>query len=390
MLDEAWIVLEDTSSNQNSPPGLLFRHPIDEVVCWHEADVSSCLQRVDAFKRQGYFVAGFISYEASYVLTKQPRSVDAASFPLLHFLVFRTLERVTPANINQQLTSLNADQSTDFTVAALRLNITAREYQQLFHRIQQHILDGDVYQLNLTAKYMFDFCGSALGLYRRLRRAQQVAYAGVLNMGAYQILTLSPELFFSKKGSRVQTKPMKGTAKRGLNAFDDEIQKKSLSTCAKNRSENIMIVDLLRNDLAVFSKPGSITTPKLFEVETFQSLHQMVSTVESDVDEHIDFATIINALFPCGSITGAPKRRTVEIIAQLEHEPRRIYTGAIGYILPNNDMCFNVAIRTVLIQNGCGELGVGGGVVNDSTWAGEFAEMQLKAQFFSHALTLSE
>jgi len=390
MSAQAWIVLEDTRANQKSHPGLLFRHPIDEVICWHEADVALCLQRLDAFKRQGYCVAGFISYEASYVLTKQSRCDHDASFPLLHFLVFGKIERLTPADIEQQLIQFGAEECSDFTVDAWCLNISAGEYEQLFHCIKQHLEDGDVYQLNLTAKYGFDFCGSALSLYRRLRRAQKVAYAGVLNMGSYQILTLSPELFFSKKGSRMQTKPMKGTAKRGVNAFDDEVQKNSLSTCVKNRAENIMIVDLLRNDLAVFSKPRSITTPNLFEVETYQSLHQMVSTVESEVDESTDFATIINALFPCGSITGAPKRRTVEIIAQLEHEPRRIYTGAIGYLLPNNDMCFNVAIRTVLIQNGCGELGVGGGIVHDSTWASEFAEMQLKAQFFSHALTLTE
>jgi para-aminobenzoate synthetase / 4-amino-4-deoxychorismate lyase len=174
---------------------------------------------------------------------------------------------------------------------------------------------------------------------------------------------------------------------RATDSARDKANQAFLTTDLKSRAENTMIVDLLRNDLSAISKPGTVKTPKLLEVESYETVHQMTSSIESEVDVDLNFSKIIKALFPCGSITGAPKRRTMEIIRDLERAPRHVYTGAMGYITPQNDMCFNVPIRTVLCRGLQGELGVGGGIVHDSTLQSEFEELQLKARFFTGVST---
>ena len=249
--------------------------------------------------------------------------------------------------------------------------------------MKQHIVAGDTYQVNLTAKYTFNVKGSSLGLYNSLRARQKVAYSAWFKMPEYEILSLSPELFFSKIKHKIYTKPMKGTMPRASDLTQDKANQHFLLTDLKSRAENTMIVDLLRNDLSAISKPGSVHVQKLLEVESYETVHQMTSSIESEVAVDLSFSAIINALFPCGSITGAPKRRTMEIIHEMEPAPRGIYTGAMGYITPQNDMCFNVPIRTVLCRGSQGELGVGGGIVHDSTLQSEFEELKLKAQFLT-------
>ena len=265
----------------------------------------------------------------------------------------------------------------------LRLNLTAREYETAFSRVREHIIAGDTYQVNLTAQYQFEYTGQSRGLYQRLRERQKVPYSAWLEFPGYDVLSLSPELFFSKIKHKMYAKPMKGTIARGADAIHDQANQDFLKTDVKSRAENTMIVDLLRNDLSAISTPGSVQVSKLLAVESYETVHQMTSSIESEVAIDLNFSEIIGSLFPCGSITGVPKRRTMEIIHALERAPREIYTGAIGYITPENNMCFNVPIRTLLCQNNRGILGVGGGIVYDSTLQSEFEELQLKARFFT-------
>ncbi|MDF1683412.1 MAG: aminodeoxychorismate synthase component I [Legionellaceae bacterium] len=358
--------------------GLLFSEPCEEVVCWHAAMLDASLARVDALRRQGYYLAGGVSYEAGYVLrglTALPK--EAHAFPLLHFFAFKSPQKLTAFDINQYL----GDE--DALIDSIKLNISAAAYGQAFYKIKQHICKGDTYQVNLTAKYKFNFEGSSRALYRQLRARQTVAYSALMHMPAYDVLSLSPELFFSKINTTMRAKPMKGTMPRAVDVADDAANYAFLKSDPKSMAENTMIVDLLRNDLSAISKPGSVQVSRLLEVESYETVHQMTSCIQSEVERELPFATIMQHLFPCGSITGAPKRRTMEIIRDLESEPRHIYTGAIGYITPENNMCFNVPIRTLLCRGSQGELGVGGGIVHDSTEQAEFEEMQLKARFFT-------
>ncbi|MDX2346474.1 MAG: aminodeoxychorismate synthase component I [Legionella sp.] len=384
------LLFENTRDNGLSHPGLLFSEPFHEVVCWDAKSLHQSLADLDALRRDGYYLAGCLSYEAGYVLRGLSQLLETPTFPLMHFFAFKAPENLNTSEINAFLGkprgvgSLANYQQT--VINNIHLNITKSEYNKKFSRIKQHITAGDTYQVNLTTKYAFDIKGSSRGLYRALRERQKVAYSALLEMPNYEILSLSPELFFSKTNHKMHVKPMKGTMPRDVDLIRDKANQDFLRTDLKSRAENIIIVDLLRNDLSAISKPGSVQVSKLLDVESYETVHQMTSSIESEVDVDLSFSEIIHALFPCGSITGAPKRRTMEIIHALERAPRHVYTGAIGYITPQNNMSFNVPIRTVLCQNGRGELGVGGGIVYDSTMQSEFEEVQLKAKFFTDLL----
>jgi len=361
--------------------GLLFSEPLDEVVCWHAATLDECLARVDALRHQGYYLAGCLSYEAGYVLRGLTAlSKETHTFPLLHFFAFKSPQKLTALDIHQYLD--DSDES-GILIDSIRLNMSAAAYGKAVDQIKQHICWGDTYQVNLTAKYKFNIQGSVHALYRQLRARQKVAYSALMHMPGYDVLSLSPELFFSKINTTLRAKPMKGTMPRAADATCDLANREFLKSDPKSMAENTMIVDLLRNDISAISKPGSVHVSQLLEVESYETVHQMTSCIQSEVNRCLPFSTIMKHLFPCGSITGAPKRRTMEIIRDLESEPRHIYTGAIGYITPENNMCFNVPIRTLLCRGAEGELGVGGGIVHDSTEQAEFEEMQLKARFFT-------
>lgn len=372
--EEVHILLEDRAS-KSAPSFLSFRHQVAEVVAWEKRELFEALSTIRVWQEKGFYIAGFVSYDAGLLLHDMLLK-QQSSIPLLHFVAYRALEKTVffPPEKPYQLRNL-------------RLGWSFLEYQMAFEKVKQHIRKGDTYQVNLTSKYFFEMEGDATHLYRQLRKAQQSCYSGLLLFPDYQILSLSPELFFSKKGHSLKTKPMKGTAPRGETTAQDAYNKHWLSQDEKSRAENTMIVDLLRNDMSRVSLPGSVSVSALLEVESYQTVHQMTSTIESEVDEAIDIAVLFKALFPCGSITGAPKKRTMEIIQDVEAFPRGLYTGAIGYILPNNDMCFNVAIRTLVLQEGRGELGLGGGIVYDSKVEAEYEELQLKGRFFTGGLS---
>lgn len=265
----------------------------------------------------------------------------------------------------------------------LKFQFSRNNYRQKIGQIKQALRRGDIYQLNFTFKGTFEYHGEPAALYQKLRKNQPTAYSAYLESGEWRILSLSPELFFQKEGNRLNLKPMKGTA-------TTKQARSFLRKDEKNRSENLMIVDLLRNDLGKIAPPGSIQVPRLFTVENYPSLRQMTSTISGLVPEKIKLQNIFSALFPSGSVTGAPKISAMRLIQKLEEEPRNIYTGAIGYITPQREMLFNVAIRTLLLKKEKGndyqgEIGLGSGIVIDSDWQEEYDECLLKSDFLKGA-----
>ncbi|PJC49045.1 MAG: aminodeoxychorismate synthase, component I, partial [Candidatus Omnitrophica bacterium CG_4_9_14_0_2_um_filter_42_8] len=254
--------------------------------------------------------------------------------------------------------------------------------------IRDYIAKGDVYQITYCIKLFFDLHGDPFSLYAKLLQEQPVPYPAYIETDEFNILSLSPEMFIKKTSTHAFTKPMKGTWPRGNNIISDLIAPLCLKYDKKNRAENVMIADLLRNDLG---RVGiNIRAPRLFEVAKYMTLCQMTSTVTGEVDKNTPVYKLFASLFPSGSVTGAPKIRAMDIIRELEGEERRIYTGAIGYISPDRDMFFNIPIRTLLIRDGAGEMGIGGGIVWDSTPQGEWDEGMLKAKFLTDMSLFTE
>jgi para-aminobenzoate synthetase/4-amino-4-deoxychorismate lyase len=262
--------------------------------------------------------------------------------------------------------------------------VTKDEYNECVTRIRDLIAAGDTYQVNYSFPLNSTFKGEPYAWFCALRGAQQGArYSAYLDLGRYQVLSLSPELFFERHGDHVRTKPMKGTVRRGSNDDEDEQLARWLQNSIKNRAENVMIVDLLRNDLGKVSVPGGVEVTSLFDLERFETVWQMTSTVEATLRSGTSLMDVIGALFPCGSVTGAPKIRTMQIIRELERFPRRAYTGTIGLLRPGGDCTFNVAIRTVVLdsETNLATCSVGGGITIDSTAAEEYEECLVKSRF---------
>lgn len=351
---------------------LAFDHPDRIIACREPPKLKAAFEEVEKALGQGLTVAGFLSYEAGYAFEPKFGFKPKGDFPLLYFGCY-----------GQPI------QDSDFfppspgpiRVTGLKINMTREEYDVSINRIRDYIAAGDVYQITYCLKMHFGFQGDPRALYQALWRKQPVPYAAYMDMGDRTILSLSPEMFLRKKGTRITTQPMKGTWPRGKGFLSDWRARRDFAHDVKNRAENIMIVDLLRNDLGKIGK--DIRAPKLYEVTPYRTLFQMTSTVTGEIDADIRVYDLFKAIFPSGSVTGAPKIRAMEIIRDIEREERKIYTGAIGYIRPNKDMFFNVPIRTFLLEKGRGELGIGGGIIWDSTPEGEWAEGMLKARFFT-------
>lgn len=317
-------------------------------------------------------MAGFFSYESGYCFEETLRISKDYDFPLIYMGVFDAPIRQNIEIKNYPALSILKD---------LRLNISQNDYFNNIDTIRNYIAKGDVYQITYCIKFLFQFHGEPFSLYNRLLREQPVPYPAYIETDLFQILSLSPEMFLKKRGADVSTKPMKGTWPRGTNFLSDFTRRTRFQYDKKNRAENVMIADLLRNDLGRIGL--NIRAPKLFEVAGYKKLYQMTSTVTGKLDKDIALYKLFASLFPSGSVTGAPKIRAMEIIRELELEERRIYTGAIGYIAPNKDLFFNIPIRTLLINGENAEMGVGGGIVWDSTGLGEWNEGLLKARFLT-------
>src|SRR5262249_50575732 len=335
---------------------------------------------------RGLHAAGFFAYELGYCLEPKLQALlpRDRQQPLFWIGLFREPLRFTDAETRAWLDAYGALERS--TISDLQLSWTRDQYTRAFIQVEDYIAAGDVYQINLTLKYRFAFAGDPVALYAALRRKQRVAYGALIGVGDFSILSLSPELFFRREGKRVMSRPMKGTAPRGRTPREDARLKTWLTVDEKQRAENLMIVDLLRNDLGRIAKIGSVEVTDLFTVETYRTVHQMTSGITAELRADTGLKDMLKALFPCGSVTGAPKVRAMEIIRELEAYPRGVYTGAIGHLAANGDSQFNVAIRTLFIDaGGFGEMGIGSGVVSDSKADAEFEECLLKAYFLTKA-----
>lgn len=383
--DKVFALLENTRFPDQGD-AFLFTDPVEEVISFALDDVEPSLDRLDQLRTAGYYLCGYLAYEAGYALTdKDTLSLakrGSAANPILHFYAFEAPQRLS-ANEVELFLEEQAD-TVETAIKDVTLNMSEEEYSQAIERVRGHIREGDTYQINFTQKYRFNYQGSPIGLYSALRDVQSVEFSAFLNFPEYAVVSLSPELFIEKRCGELISRPMKGTFPRGASLEADAEIVEFMKNDPKTLSENVMIVDLMRNDISRIAKPGSVRVENLFEVQRFQTLHQMVSTVKADVHEDIAVRDLIGALFPCGSITGAPKLRTMELIRSLEVEPRGLYTGAIGYITPENDFCFNVPIRTCLAyRDGSAEMGVGGGILYESDARAEYQECLLKGKFLT-------
>ena len=376
---------------QSSRFPLVFDHPLTTYSTTELKDVIPLLNEFEDAAKSGYWVALMLSYEAAPAFDPSLKTHPLMDFPLVWGAVFSGPTKsgvgyqVSGAGLLGCLPDTRHPAPPRYDVGRWKPQVTRCEYVQAIGRIHDLIARGHTYQVNYTFPQTSTFSGDALAWYVQLCHAQGAELCAYLDLDRYQVLSLSPELFFERKGRLVLTKPMKGTIKRGRWALEDREMAVRLKTSEKDRAENVMIVDLLRNDLGKVSVPGSVRVSQLFEVERFETLWQMTSTVESTLCDAVTLADLFTALFPCGSITGAPKIRTMEIIRELESNPRGIYTGAIGVIRPGGDCRFNVAIRTVVIdsQNGRANFGVGGGITIDSTAEREYDECLLKSSFLN-------
>lgn len=348
---------------------LIFDRPDRVIACHDLKEIRAAFDEIEKMLAQGFHVAGFLSYEAGYAFEKFDRINNTFDFPLLYFGCYKEANKI-PKTIKS---------SDQFEIRNLRRNLDETEYGRNISLIRKHIAAGNVYQITYCLKLLFDFLGDSYALYQNLLAKQPVPYPAYIKDKDFTILSLSPELFIKKQGSYIETRPMKGTWQRGKNYFHDKLEQFRFQHDKKNRAENIMIADLLRNDLGRVAQ--NIRAPKLYEIAGYNTLFQMTSTVIAKIDQDIPLYTLFKALFPSGSVTGAPKIRAMQVIDQIETSPRHIYTGAIGYIAPNKDMFFNIPIRTILVQDNKAEMGIGGGIVWDSTSEGEWFESQLKAKF---------
>src|SRR6478752_1762159 len=384
-----FILLDDslTATAPGAAGGtLLFERPERVVAVHRPSEVEAGLDAVSEGLARGLHAAGFFAYELGYCLEPKLHALlpQDRQQPLSWIGLFREPRRFTDAETRRWLDANGALERS--TISDLQLSWTREQYTSGFAKVQDYIAAGDVYQINLTLKYRFAFMGDAVALYAALRRKQRVEYGALIAAGDFHVLSLSPELFFRREGKHVTSRPMKGTAPRGRTPREDARLKTWLTVDEKQRAENLMIVDLLRNDLGRIAKIGSVEVIDLFTVETYRTVHQMTSGITAELRADMGLKDMLKALFPCGSVTGAPKVRAMEIIRELEAYPRGVYTGAIGHIAPNGDSQFNVAIRTLFIDaGGAGEMGIGSGVVSDSKVDAEFEECLLKAQFLTKA-----
>lgn len=386
--EEGSILLESSRCDTENFQSFFFYRPCRTLLLEKAEDLPRLFAEIEDARQTGRYVAGYLGYEAgSWLFKNTVGSTKPLPMPLARFQVYDEVYIFDHRQGRFLGKTPIADKArvVDYrhSLAKKELSIPSAVYREKIESIHEWIRSGDTYQVNFTDKVEFSFSGSAVGLYRALLERQSVSYAAFLHFGECQVVSCSPELFFRVEDKRIRTKPMKGTAAREHDPEKNEAVKQSLQRDEKNRSENLMIVDLLRNDLGRICEYGSVQVEKLFEVEEYETLLQMTSTVSGRLLEKVTAFDIFQSLFPCGSITGAPKLRTMEIIRELERAPRGIYTGAIGFFSPQQEMAFNVAIRTVVLSSTSGEMGVGGGIVYDSKPESEYQECLLKASFLN-------
>lgn len=348
-----------------------FTQPIKELKTRDLSEVADLLAQVESYQEQGYYVVGYVSYEAAPAFEEK---LAVHNLPLLgeYLLYFTVHNRVETSPI--PLTYEEVDLPSKW-----REQTSAEDYEKAISQIHHHLRQGDTYQVNYTVQLKQDLSANPFAIYNRMVVEQEAGYNAYVEHDEMAVISMSPELFFEQNDRELTTRPMKGTTQRGVTDQEDLAQASWLEQDSKNRSENMMIVDLLRNDMNRISEVGSEHVERLCQVEQYSTVWQMTSTIKSQLRPDVDLVEIFRSLFPCGSITGAPKIATMEIIKNLEPQPRGVYCGTIGLLLPNGRRIFNVAIRTIQLHQEKAIYGVGGGITWDSTWESEYREVHQKA-----------
>lgn len=349
----------------------IFTDAIKELKTKNIKEVKHLLAEVEAYQNKGYYAVGYVSYEAAPAFETKFQVIDGPlmSEYLLYFTVHETVQTEPIPLTYDPITLLKSWQELT----------SAEEYKAAIEHIHHHIRQGDTYQVNYTVQLQQNLTADPFAIYNRLVVEQNAHYNAFIQHDDVSIISISPELFFKKDGDKLTTRPMKGTTNRGLTTETDLGQARWLAQDQKNRSENMMIVDLLRNDMNRISKIGSEDVKSLCQVEQYSTVWQMTSTIETQLLTNRSLCDVFQALFPCGSITGAPKIATMEIIKKVEKQPRGVYCGAIGILVPQGPSIFNVAIRTLQMEETKAIYGVGGGITWDSNWESEYEETKQKA-----------
>jgi para-aminobenzoate synthetase/4-amino-4-deoxychorismate lyase len=385
---DRFVLLETQRVDQENYLSYLFSNPVAIITCFNLDAISPAFGKLEAFLDKGYWAAGFFSYELGYGW-EDFKIKRRFPFPLIWLgifnrpLIFNHLEGRFLNPLSGSLPANKIISPSKYQIKEIRLNEKLPEYIRNIQQIKNYIAQGLTYQVNYTIKCRFKFQGSSFSLYQNLRNTQPVAYSSFIRDRRFSLLSFSPELFFRKQGRLIKVRPMKGTISRGRTEKEDRFKMKALRASQKDRSENVMIVDLLRNDLGRISEMGSVGTVRLYTVERYKTLFQMTSTIQARLKNDLSIYQLFKSIFPSGSVTGAPKIKTMQIIRELEKQERRVYTGAIGFFKPNRDAVFNVAIRTILLRGELGEMGIGSGIVYDSQPKREYKECELKALFFT-------
>lgn len=392
---DCFALLDDCTATDDDCRSRLYTGHTGTLLCRHVSELPVLWENMQQALQNGLHAVGVFSYELGAEMQDiEPHSMDNA---ISQVLLFNRCEHLSAAQVDAWL---GKSEQHPAGIANVHANVSEAEFMNAIERIHAYIEAGDTYQVNYTYRLRFDAYGSPHALYRKLRARQPVPYGALIGLpDGGTVLSLSPELFVRHARGEMMVRPMKGTAAATGDTAQDAARAAQLAADPKNRAENLMIVDLLRNDLGRIAVPGSVKAPSLFDVERYRSVLQMTSTVQARLRDDVALAEAFAALYPCGSITGAPKRRTMQIIRELEPEPRGFYTGAIGWFdKPGNehrigDFCLSVPIRTLVVQapqNGDirdglrkGEMGVGAGIVHDSVAADEFGECRLKAKFLT-------
>ncbi|MGB4599612.1 MAG: aminodeoxychorismate synthase component I [Trichlorobacter sp.] len=353
----------------------LFDDYRETLTAWRPEDVPAVLERAEAATERGLYAVGFVAYEAAQALNRSlPSLPPLEGLPLVWFALF-----------SRRLLSTDDQQppESEATNLSLTPQLGQNEHAAAVQQIHDAIADGQSYQINYTFSLSGDVSGQPYSLYQTLLTAQRPSFGALLDTGRHLIMSASPELFFQRQDGRITTRPMKGTAMRGRFPAEDRALARQLCDSAKEQAENLMIVDLLRNDLGQIAQTGSVVVDKLFELEQYPSVHQLTSSISALLQPETGLVKIMQALFPCGSVTGAPKRRSMELISDLEKTPRGIYCGAIGLLAPGGEAIFSVAIRTLLLDRETQiiSMGVGSGITWDAQPAAEYAECLAKTAF---------
>jgi para-aminobenzoate synthetase / 4-amino-4-deoxychorismate lyase len=382
MIDpRAPFVLLDDARAHGASPARLYAKPVRALIATTAVELDLLLHDLRAAQAEGLHAAGYLAYEAGFAL--EPRLAEKLKerelpTPLAWFGLFEGYSETDAMMVPDLLPN-----PAGAWLGALAPKVARGDYDGAFDAIEAYISAGDIYQANLTFRAAARYAGNPLALYAAIRPRAAAGYGGVVWTGEQWFLSFSPELFFALKDGRVTTKPMKGTAARVRDSVADAAVAAEMRADPKQRAENLMIVDLLRNDLSRVAEAGSVEVPDLFTVETYPTVHTMTSTVTAQLREGLGAVDLLRAIYPCGSITGAPKIRAMEIIDEIEQNPRGIYCGSIGRIDASGDAAFNVAIRTLHLNDAQKTLsvGLGSGIVADSVGSAEWAECLAKGEF---------